>query len=99
YQLNNGQQNRYTTGSDAVGLTQGYYDTRALPIYAYLHSNGHPDYAIADDFFQSAFGGSFLNHQWLVAAAPPSWPGAVPAVLDSNGRPENYPLRHATGPV
>jgi phospholipase C len=99
YQLNNGQQNRYTTGSDAVGLTQGYYDTTALPIYEYLHSKGHPDYAIADNLFQSAFGGSFLNHQWLVAAATPTWTGAVHAVVDSNGMPNNYPLYHATGPV
>ena len=53
---------------------QGYYDTRALPIYKYLHAAGHPHYAIADDFFQAAFGGSFLNHQWLVAAATPTWP-------------------------
>ena len=66
-----------STGSDAVGLTMGAYDTRALPIYKYLHSRGHPDYAIADDFFQAAFGGSFLNHQWLVAAATPTWPNAV----------------------
>ena len=51
YQLNDGNQNRYTTGSDAVGLTQGYYDTRSLPIYEYLHSGDHPHYAIADDFF------------------------------------------------
>src|SRR5437870_3220508 len=56
YQLNNGQQNRYTTGSDAVGLTQGYYDTRALPIYKYLHGDDHPKYAIADNFFHGAFG-------------------------------------------
>src|SRR2546422_9858833 len=69
YQLDGGKQDRYTTGSDAVGLTQGYYDTRALPIYAYLHGGAHPHYAIAGDFFQSAFGGSFLNHQWLVTAA------------------------------
>jgi phospholipase C len=57
YQLNNGAQNRYTTGSDAVGLTMGYYNTRALPIYQYLHSGNHPHYAIADDLFQAAFGG------------------------------------------
>src|SRR6266540_3447243 len=67
YQLNGGHQNRYTTGSDAVGLTQGYYDTKALPIYQYLHSGGHPHYAIADNLFQAAFGGSFLNHQWVIA--------------------------------
>src|SRR5207302_1752130 len=66
YQLNGGNQNRYTTGSDAVGLTQGYYNTRTLPIYTYLHGDDHPKYAIADNFFQAAFGGSFLNHQWLI---------------------------------
>jgi acid phosphatase len=102
YQLNNGNQNRYTTGSDAVGLTQGYYDTRALPIYAYLHSTGHPKYAIADNFFQAAFGGSFLNHQWLIAAASPLYPGAAANLhsrIDSNGMPTSYPLYHATGPV
>jgi acid phosphatase len=102
YQLNGGKQNRYTTGSDAVGLTQGVYDTRALPIYKYLHTPGHPDYAIADDFFQAAFGGSFLNHQWLVAAATPMFPGATAdqhSLLDANGMPTSYPLYTATGPV
>src|SRR5438105_1944383 len=79
YQLDGGRQDRYTLGSDAAGLTQGYYDTQALPIYSYLHGGNHPHYAIADDFFQSAFGGSFLNHQWLVAAASPTWPGGPAA--------------------
>ena len=80
----------------------GYYNTTALPIYAYLHSDGHPHYAIADDFFQSAFGGSFLNHQWLIAAATPRYPGAagtLHSILDSNGMPTSYPLYHATGAV
>ena len=88
YQLNGGKQNRYMTGSDAVGLTQGVYDTRALPIYKYLHTRGHPDYAIADAFFQAAFGGSFLNHQWLVAAATPTWPNA-----DNSGERRRPALR------
>jgi acid phosphatase len=100
YQLNDGHQNRYVTGSDAVGLTMGVYDTRALPIYQYLHQHGHPNYAIADNFFQAAFGGSFLNHQWLIAASNPVWPGAVNdggaddlhSVVDENGMPNNYPL-------
>jgi phospholipase C len=42
YQLNGGLQNRYVTGSDAVGLTMGIYDTTQLPIYRYLHRRGHP---------------------------------------------------------
>jgi acid phosphatase len=102
YQLNDGQQNRYTTGSDAVGLTMGVYDTKALPIYAYLHEPNHPHYAIADDFFQSAFGGSFLNHQWLIAAATPTYPAApatLHSIIDSNGMPTSYPLYTATGAV
>ncbi len=103
YQINHGQQNRYVTGSDAVGLSMGYYDTTKLPIYAYLHNDGAPHYAIADDLFQSAFGGSFLNHQWLIAAASPVWPGAPDAqhsVLDANGFPNaGYPLYHPATPV
>ena len=71
YQLNGGQMNRYVAGSDAVGLVMGYYDTTKLPIYKYLHAPSHPKFAIADNFFQGAFGGSFLNHQWLIAAASP----------------------------
>jgi phospholipase C len=100
YQLDGGRQNRYVTGSDAVGLAMGVYDTRALPIYGYLHGDGHPHYAVADNFFQAAFGGSFLNHQWLIAASNPVWPGALNdgsaddlhSVVDENGMPNNYPL-------
>jgi acid phosphatase len=95
YQLNGGAQNRYVTGSDSVGTSMGYYDTTALPIYRYLHANGAPRYVIADQFFQAAFGGSYLNHQYLIAAQPLMWPGAPAsqhAVLDSSGIPHAYPL-------
>jgi acid phosphatase len=102
YQLNGGRQNRYVTGSDAVGLTMGTYDTRKLPVYKYLHERHAPNYAISDRFFQAAFGGSFLNHQWLVAAASPVYPGA-PATLhplvDDNGMPTAYPLYKPTRAV
>jgi phospholipase C len=103
YQINGGAQNRYVTGSDAIGLAMGYYNTTALPIYQYLHSDGAPHYAIADNFFQGAFGGSFVNHQWLIAAAAPV--DATPnnagrhSIIDSNGMPNNYPQYTATGAV
>jgi acid phosphatase len=107
FQLNSGRQNRYALGSDAAGLVMGGYSTTALPIYAYLHQPAHPHYAIADDFFQSAFGGSFLNHQWLVAAATPFWQGAVNdggpndlhSVVDVNGMPGNTPLYTSPSPT
>jgi acid phosphatase len=103
YQLNGGKQNRYVTGSDAVGLTMGQYDTQSLPIYKYLNGRHAPNYVIADHFFQAAFGGSFLNHQFLVAARAPvdTSAGAAGAdaglhsVVDANGFPNaDYPLYH-----
>ena len=100
YQLNGGLQNRYVTGSDAIGLTMGVYKTHQLPIYQFLHQAGHPQYAISDKFFQAAFGGSFLNHQWLIAAATPVFAGALNdgssndrhSVVDVNGMPTNSAL-------
>jgi acid phosphatase len=107
YQLDDGRQDRYVTGSDAVGLTMGHYDTRKLPIYEYLHGRKAPDYAISDRFFQAAFGGSFLNHQWLVAAATPEFYDArddgtaddLHSLVDKNGMPTSYPLYAAEGTV
>src|SRR4029077_8654789 len=46
-------------------------------------------YTLCDHFFHAAFGGSFLNHQWLIAARTPVFPNApssVVARLDQNGR-------------
>ncbi len=103
FQIDNGKQDRYVLGSDAAGLVMGHYDTKRLPIYAYLHGPNHPDYAILDDLFQGAFGGSFLNHQFLVAAAAPTWAGAdntggpndLHSIVDANGFPNSsYPLYH-----
>ena len=103
YQIDAGKQDRYVTGSDAVGLTMGTYDTTSLPIYTYLHSKGAPNYVIADRFFQAAFGGSFLNHQFLIAGRAPEDTGdpalAGNSVLDSNGMVKIYPLYAPTGPV
>jgi acid phosphatase len=103
YQIHGGRMDRYVTGSDAVGLTMGHYDTKALPIYRYLHSRRAPHYVVADRFFQAANGGSFLNHQYLVAARAPvdtsaGGKGAKYSVLDDNGMPTSYPLYKATNP-
>ena len=107
YQLDGGKQDRYVTGSDAVGLTMGRYDTQSLPIYKYLHQPNAPHYAIADRFFQGAFGGSYLNHIYLVSASAQLFAGALNdgsandfhSIVDTNGMPNNYPLYHATTAV
>jgi acid phosphatase len=90
YQLHGGKLDRYVTGSDAVGLALGVYRTEDLPLYRFLHGAGAPGHLVADRFFQAAFGGSFLNHQWLVAARTPEWVDA-----DRSGTQDGC----ATGPA
>ena len=104
YQIDGGKMDRYVTGSDAVGLTMGYYNTTQLPIYKYLNGPSAPKYVVADNFFQAAFGGSFLNHQWLIAAQTPQWEGGALADYSANdlhsivgpdGMPKTYALHTA----
>jgi acid phosphatase len=99
YQIDGGRMDRYTVGSDAAGLTQGYYDTKQLPVYKYLTGPNAPKYAVLDRFFQAAFGGSFLNHQWLIAAATPTYAGApdsLHSIIDADGFTNSYPPLHPT---
>src|SRR5258708_9599958 len=83
-QIDGGKMDMFAQVSDAQGLTMGYYHTAPLPLAAEAGT-----YTLADNFFHSAFGGSFLNHIFLVAAAAPVFPNApagITAVLDANGR-------------
>jgi len=57
--------------SDAGGLTMGYYDGSKTGLWKYAQ-----DYTLADHFFHAAFGGSFLNHIWLVCACTPRFDNA-----------------------
>jgi phospholipase C len=61
----------------------GHYTTANLPLAAEAAR-----YTLCDNFFHAAFGGSFLNHIWLIAAASPVFPNApsnVVAQLDASG--------------
>ena len=82
-QIDSGRMDKFVAYSDAAGLAMSYFDASQLPL-GKLASQ----YTIADDFFHSAFGGSFLNHFWLVCACTPYWPTAPAAnfaQLDDNG--------------
>jgi acid phosphatase len=89
-QIDGGRNDKFVVASDALGLTMGYYNTRNLPL-----ARVAADYTLADNYFQAAFGGSFLNHQWLIAARTPTFARAVTTggpcdlhtVLDANGMP------------
>jgi acid phosphatase len=70
-QVDGGRNDQYAAWSDAGGLTMGHYDTRQSALYALARQ-----YVLADQFFQGAFGGSFLNHQYLICACAPQYPNA-----------------------
>jgi phospholipase C len=82
-QIDGGRMDRFALVSDAKGLVLGHYPTRDLPLAAEARR-----YTLCDQFFHAAFGGSFLNHIWLVAASTPVFPNApasLRALLDSAG--------------
>jgi phospholipase C len=82
-QIDGGKMDKFVQISDAEGLSMGYYHTSILPLAAEAAK-----YTLCDHFFHSAFGGSFLNHQFLIAAAAPTFPNApasVVAVVDGSG--------------
>ena len=84
-QIHAGRMDRFAVVSDAQGLVMGYYHTSDLPLAALAH-----EFTLCDRFFHSAFGGSFLNHQWLIAARTPEFhdaPASMRAYLAPTGQP------------
>jgi phospholipase C len=82
-QIDRGRMDHFAAVSDAKALVMGYYHTSGLPLASLAGQ-----YTLCDNFFHAAFGGSFLNHIWLIAAASPTFPGApssVIAQLDGSG--------------
>jgi phospholipase C len=65
-QINGGRNDRFVAASDAGALTMGHYDGSKLPMWKWAQ-----EYTLADNFFMGAFGGSYLNHLWLVCACTP----------------------------
>ena len=72
FQIDGGKQDRYTTGSDAIGLTQGTLPDQAAADLPLPAREGRPEATRSPTTSsRRAFGGSFLNHQWLIAARAP----------------------------
>jgi phospholipase C len=71
YQIDGGKMDKFVTYSDNGGLVLSQYDATTLP-----EGDLIKQYTLASNFFHSAFGGSFLNHQYLICACAPTWPNA-----------------------
>lgn len=72
-QINGGRNDGFVAWGDSGALVMGHYaDTRAqLRLWQIAR-----EFTLCDNFFMGAFGGSFLNHQYLIAAQPPFYPDA-----------------------
>src|SRR5262249_11829501 len=70
-QIDGGRNDTFVSWSDSGALPMGYFDTAELPLYSYARQ-----YVVADNFFTSAFGGSFLNHFWLICSCTGTYPKA-----------------------
>jgi phospholipase C len=82
-QIDGGKMDKFALVSDVKGESMGFYHTAGLPLAAVASQ-----YTLCDNFFHAAFGGSFLNHFWLIAARTPVFPNApasVVAQLDASG--------------
>ena len=70
-QIDGGKNDRFAAFADSGGLVMGHYDGSKLPLWDVAEK-----YVLADNFFQGAFGGSFLNHFELACACIPVYPDA-----------------------
>jgi acid phosphatase len=70
-QIDGGLNDKFAAWGDSGGMVMGYFDGSRTALWKLAR-----DYTLADRFFQGAFGGSYLNHQYLVCACVPVYPDA-----------------------
>lgn len=99
-QINGGKNNRFVAMSNVGAWVMGTVDGSKMKVWKWAQ-----EYTLADHFFMGAFGGSFLNHQWLICACTPVDRGAPQSVrpqLDEEGnlkKKANSPASVLQGPV
>jgi phospholipase C len=83
-QIDGGKNDMFVAMSDVGGWVMGNFDGSSLKLWQWAK-----EYTLADNFFMGAFGGSFLNHQYLICACAPTFPEApepMKARLDADGK-------------
>ena len=75
-QINGGAMNRYAQVPNAQGLVMGYFDISKTYLWKLARQ-----FTLGDAMFHSAFGGSFLNHTFLVCSCAFRWPDAPEAIV------------------
>ena len=72
-QINGGRNDGFVAWGNVGAMLMGHYGDGAVNLRLW---NIARDFTLCDNFFMGAFGGSFLNHQYLIAACPPHYPAA-----------------------
>ncbi len=69
-QINGGKNDHFVAWADSGGLTMGHYGEthKNLDLWKIAQQ-----YTLCDNFFMAAFGGSYLNHQFLISGRTPEY--------------------------
>ncbi len=78
-QIDGGANDMFAAYADSGGLVMGYNDGSAMALWKLAS-----EFTLADNFFMGAFGGSFLNHQYLICACAPEYPNADTSVASGS---------------
>src|SRR5205823_247418 len=88
-QINGGKNNMFAAMSNVGGWVMGYYNGSQFKLWEWAK-----EYTLADNFFMGAFGGSYLNHHYLVCACAPrheNAPASMRVRLGADGKLERRP--------
>ncbi|MFB9158194.1 acid phosphatase [Chromobacterium violaceum] len=69
-QINGGRNDQFVAWADSGALVMGYYNETAKNLNQWKIAQ---QYTLCDNFFMAAFGGSYLNHQFLISARTPEY--------------------------
>jgi len=72
-QINGGRNDGFVAWGDSGALVMGHYGEASAKLRLWQIAR---EFTLCDRFFMGAFGGSYLNHQYLVAARPPFYTDA-----------------------
>jgi acid phosphatase len=69
-QINGGKNDGFAAWGNAGGLVMGYYGETGNNLGLWKIAE---QYTLCDNFFMAAFGGSYLNHQFLISGRTPEY--------------------------
>jgi len=76
-QINGGKNDGFVAWGNTGGMVMGHYGETSKNLGLWQVAR---EYTLCDNFFMAAFGGSYLNHQFLISGRTPEYPDAANSV-------------------